>query len=297
MGFWKRAVSRLNPIAPFSAAKDSLGEGGRLNRLVGNLSGQTGRRQQRNDVSAAADQATGYTTSGYGSARTALGEGRTASSNTLRGGFQRAHGYYDTPDMTSAREVMAKRARGEGGYGADTVATMKASVGDEYGLALRDTQNALRSYYGDSAAPGMAGENLVMGANLAGQNRAKGTRDIDVGNALLALDQQTGGVNYLAQEAGQRAGLSTQEANALAALESQYGINVANLSTEEAQMLAQIAIGKGINFAQTRSTMNYWPDIIKAGAQAGAAAMSGGASIPVGGAADAAGSVNLPRPR
>ena len=177
---------------------------------------------------------------------------------------------------------------GKGGYGAETKGKMEANVGDEYGTSLRDMQNSVQSYYGDATAPGMTSESLAIGTRGLAQDRSRQFRDIDVGDALLAQEQQTGAIGSLYDEAGARGALETGEAGALSGitadetqaltnLASTYGVNMANLSQSEAELLANIILGKGANLAQTRDTTNYLMEIAKAGAEAGAAVAKGSA--------------------
>src|SRR3990167_4845745 len=273
--------------------------GGLVANQWGNLSGANARDKQRQDIERAAGEAGASITGGYGSARDHLTKARTEAEGVMRPGFARmrgeissgygrAKGFYDTPEIVASRQQLYQRALGKGGYGAETKAKMTATVGDEYGTGLRDMQNAVQSQYGDATAPGLTSESLAIGTRGLAQDRAKQNREIDIGDALLAQEQQTGAIGSLYGEAASRgaletgeagalAGISADETQALANLASTHGMNLATLSQSEAELLANIILGKGANLAQTRDTTNYLLEIGKAAVPIASAAMSGGA--------------------
>lgn len=254
---------------------------GFLSRVRDSITGAGGRRQARRDVRRGNEAATAYIQGAYPGARQSLTDSRNAARGEITGGYDRARGdvrtgfaaakgRYDAPEIVQSRQQLYQRMMGQGGYQPDQLEQMKAGAREEYGTLSRDLMTNLNSYYGDSAAPGLAGENLARGMTQLGADRARQTRDIDIRNADLIRQEQGSAIDALQREAGERAGideregaalgeLSQNEANILANLENTYGLNLANLTTEEAQLLASIAAGGGAQMAATRNTAGMMP--------------------------------------
>jgi len=319
---------------------------GFFSKVFDSLSGKNKRRAARRDISQSTDQAVGgikpgfqrardYTRQagadaknelqpGYTRARGQVSQGSQAAQSTTRAGFGKAkqraetglasaQGRYETPEMTTSRSELLSRVMGKGGYSPETLNAMKAGAREEFGTGLRSAEQALNSYYGESGAGGMAGENLALAASELGGQRGRAVRDIDIDNAMLQEKQQTGAIDTLQSEAGQRAGiderstellsglergeasalaglqtqeafrlagLSVDEAQGLASIAANVGLDLAGLSTEEATILANIYLGKGTNLAGTRDTTNWLGTVAVAGAEgaknAAASAGSGG---------------------
>lgn len=204
----------------------------------------------------AADEArTGFQTAredlgtGYDSARSQLEQGGSEALDTARSGFGEAKGFYNTPEMASSRAELYQRILGKGGLSEDTTNKIEGKVREEYGTGLRGTEQSLQSYYGDSGATGLAGENLARAASSLGANRANAVRDIETQNELLKRQEQTGAISSLQQETYQRAGLSSQEAEYVSGLEAKLAEGGANLTAQETNALSQLAAQEGITLA------------------------------------------------
>lgn len=296
-----------------------------FSKQVNSLTGKTGRDKAGRDIAAGADRATSlvsgaypkaqtymsdaYKTAsggikgGYGAARSSLGTGFNEAKSSAKGGYDlgigtiregygKAQGYYDSPEMVASRQELSNRILGKGGYSPETTEAMKASAREEFGSGLRGIEQTLGSYYGDSGASGMAGENFARAGTQMAGDRARAIRDIDIGNEQLRRGEQGAAIESVRSEASQRAGLSadearfisglqteqgrtigdimkdqgiamanlsTEEAQFLANLDYKYGAELANLTTEEATILANIATGKGAAMAGTRDTQGIMP--------------------------------------
>jgi len=230
---------------------------------------------------------------GYGSGRDQIESGSESVRGEIRGGFggamsriqegqAQAQARYDAPEIATSRAELLSRVMGKGGFSANTLDQMKAGAREEFGTGLRSAEQALGSYYGESGAGGLAGENLALAASELGGQRGRAVRDIDIQNAMLQEEQQTNAISSLYNEAGVRsgidekagaslaryeadqgrmlaesqtkeaftlAGLNVAESEALASIAAQMGVDLASLSAEEATVLANIMIGQATNAA------------------------------------------------
>lgn len=231
----------------------------------GDVLGYGARQKATRDVSRGYGEARRRIRETYPEAREKFRSEMERTRGEARKGFQKAQSYYETPGMVASREELFSRVLGKGGYSPETLEQMKASAREEAGTALRGAQGALQSYYGDAAAPGLAGENLARAAADIGETRARAIRDIDVGQAMLQEEQQTGAIRSLAEEAGARAGLTAQETEVLASLSEKLAAGEAQLTTDEAALLAQLDAAEGTAMAGTRNTGGLLGSILGGG--------------------------------
>lgn len=229
----------------------------------GSLTGRTGRQDAQDAINAGNAKASNELTGGPGSAS----GGIPAAKNELNTGFNAAKAQYQAPDVVSSRNELYSRVLGKGGLDSGTIGKLKANTIDQYGQAGKDVGTRLNSYYGDSSAPGLAGENLAKAQATLGANRASDLRGIDIGNAELARTEMTNAIPALKQFADTSAGLNVGQGQA-----------ESGLTTEEAAMLAQIASGGGAQLASLQDQTNYLPGIANMLIKGGTAAATGGKS-------------------
>lgn len=220
----------------------------------GDVLGYGARQQAGEDVRGGYQQARAHIAKTYPEARKKFRSEMEGARGEARTGFKKAQAYYDTPGMVASREELFNRVLGKGGYSPETLESMKAGAREEAGTSLRGAQQSLQSYYGDAGAQGMAGENLARAATDIGAARAGAIRDIDVGQAMLKEEQQTGAIRMQAEEAAARAGLSARETELLSDISVKLASGEAQLTTDEAALLAQLAAAEGTAMAGTRNT-------------------------------------------
>lgn len=156
-----------------------------------------------------------------------------ATKPVIQQGYAQARQKYQTPEMVATRGELYNRVMGKGGYSPEAVNTMKGNTIEQGGVQMRNVQNALSDRFGDSSGGGMTGENLSRALTTIGGTQAAGLRDIDVQNAKLAEEQQTGAIPMMTSDAATQAGFDTGEAGALA-----------GLTTEQAKALAEMLSSK-----------------------------------------------------
>ena len=244
--------------APFTAGASLLpGASNAADSVWGSITGRTGRQDAQDAVNAGNAKASNIISGGFPQAK-----------NEVSTGYGNAKAQYQNPDIVASRDQLYQRVLGKGGLDQGTVDKMKANTIDQYGQAGKDVGNRLQTYYGDSAAPGLAGENLAKAQASLGAERATDLRNIDVNNALLAHTDQTNAIPALKQFADTQAGLDVGQ-----------GTAQSGLTTEEAAMLAQIAAGGGAQLANLQDQTNYLPSIANMLIKGGSAAATGGKSM------------------
>jgi hypothetical protein len=200
-------------------------------------------------------KAANATTEGYGDAKNQLSSGMGDAINTAKNGFKDAQDRYDTKEMVASRGELYNRVLGNGGLSKDVMANKEAGVREEYGTGMRGAEQSLSQMYGDSTAQGLAGENMARAAADLGGKRANSIRDMEVGNAQLARTEQGNAINTLEGEAGARAGLSAQEAQAVSGLQEKLASGGANLTAQETTALSQIAAQQGTTVAELQEKL------------------------------------------
>jgi hypothetical protein len=195
------------------------------------------------------------TTSGYDTASGQLSSGMGTAIDTAKKGYDTAQGRYETTPMVASRQELYQRVLGNGGYDSGTLNSMKSGAREEYGTNARDLGNSLKTYYGDSSASGLAGENLAKGMTQLGEKRASAVRDIDVINAQLKEQQQTDAITSLNTEAYQRAGLDAREADMVSGLQRDLATGQAQLTAQETNMLAGLASQEGMTLADLQAKL------------------------------------------
>lgn len=231
--------------AGYQGAIDRVGSG---YRQAGDTA-RLGYQQARSDIGSLYGTARGDISGGYRAAMDRLNTGYDTGVSNLKEGYGKAQGYYDSPEMTRVRQELSNRIAGQGGFSPEVLEKMKAGTREEFGSGLRGVEQSLGSYYGDSGASGLAGENLARaGTELAGR-RASAVRDIDIQNAMLAEDEKTQAMQSMREEAYQRAGLSADEARNLATMETGRGQQLADLESRMGSGLAALASEEGAALA------------------------------------------------
>lgn len=280
-----------------------------VSHMVGEVTGSNARRQAQGDIAAGMARAEGETRPAYATAAKQLGDTRTAamdqirsgygnSRNDIASGFNAAQARYNSPEIVKSREELYQRVLGNGGYKPEQLEAMKAGAREEFGTAMREGIRNINPYMGDSGAGGAAGEGLGDFVAQIGGKRANAVRDIDINNAQLARREMTDAIGSLYNEAGDRAkldvdqgtalgGLSKAEADTLAQIESQTGLNLANLTTEEAQMLASMFTTGGSAIAGMRNIAGLMP-LLGGASQGAGAALGAKLAAPAAAAAPAA---------
>jgi hypothetical protein len=181
-----------------------------------------------------------------------LAAGMQEAQKNIKSGYKEAKDVYQEPGMVQSRQELYKRLSGQGGYTPGTVNAMKGNAIEQGGVQSRDVENALRDRYGDATSGGMTGENLARALTTIGGTRANALRDVDIQNAQLAEQQQTGAIGSLESDAaaraalatgqaGLQAGLTAEQAKALAEMES--GRNTANLTLGSQKGLLSSILG------------------------------------------------------
>lgn len=193
--------------------------------------------------------------SGTAQAKSELSSGMGKAIDTAKSGYEKAQGYYDTPEMVSTRNELYSRILGQGGMNEATLENERAKAREEYGTGLRGASDALSAFQGESSAPGLAGENLARAAAQLGTNRANAIRDINIANEQLKRQEQTGAMGMMEQEAGARAGLSAQEADAVSGLQEKLATGIAGLTTGETAALSQLAAQEGTTVADLKAKL------------------------------------------
>jgi len=201
------------------------------------------------------NQARQDTSTGYGTAQNQLTTGMNTAVDTAREGYKTAQGRYETEPMVTSRAELTQRALGKGGYDEGTLNAMKAGTREEYGTSARDLEKSLKTYYGDSSAQGLAGENLARGMTTLGEKRAGDVRDIDISNAQLIEQQQTDAITALNTEAYQRAGLDADEAQLVSGLQRDLATGTAQLTAQQTNMLADLAAREGTTLAELQGRL------------------------------------------
>lgn len=284
------------------------------------LTGKTGRDQAARDLAAGRDEARGLALSAFPQAKAELIDyaerGRKGFSDSvarsrlrsrsgfgdarreLTAGYDAAEAEYQTPEMLAASGEVAERVAGRGGFSDALLNSMKANAREEYGAAGRDIMQQTGRYRGDAYAPGQAAEGVGRGFAEIGRRRADAVRGIDLQDAALKEDQQTGAIAMTRDHAAVMASLklkrreglgsltlaeaendnalSEEERRYFASLEDMLGRSISGMTLDQAQTLAQIALGTSAQLAGTRDTKNYLPDLLAAGAKVGAAAYGAG---------------------
>ncbi len=173
----------------------------------------------------------------------------TSKYDASRGKVASAYGsakktYNESPGVVASRKELYDRVMGKGGYSPETVNSMKGNTIEQAGVQQRDVANSLNDRFGDASGGGMTGENLARAMTTIGANKANALRDVDIQNALLQEQQQTEAMpltfkdaaetgNYDINAALAEAGLTTEEAKALAELESSRASSNLQVGTQK----------------------------------------------------------------
>jgi hypothetical protein len=195
------------------------------------------------------------TTAGYGKAGQQLQTGGQEAIDTTRSGYSEAKGRYDAPEMVASRAELYNRILGKGGLSPEIEEQQKAKAREEYGTGMRGAMQGISQFQGDSAARGLAGENMARAATELGTNRANAVRDIGMRNAELARTEQTGAMEAMSRETLQRAGLDEREAAAVSDLQMKLAAGGADLTAQETNALANLASQEGITVADLQAKL------------------------------------------
>lgn len=185
------------------------------------------------------------TQTGFAKAQQQLATGGQQAQDTAKAGYKEAQGRYDTNEMVASRGELYNRVLGKGGLDAATMDKMRAGEVDAAGRSLKTAQRGISKMAGDSTAGGLAAENMGRVTAQVGADKAAALRGLDVENARLAREEQTGAMSALSQEAGARAGLSAQEAQYVSGLQEQLAQGTANLTQAQTTALADMAMQRG----------------------------------------------------
>ena len=216
----------------------------------------TGEKTAEDTAKSGFQTAKDTTEAGYDKASADYAAGGSAAVDTAKSGYDAAKAEYQDPNVVATNTELYSRILGQGGYSADQLAGMEAKTREEYGTGLKGAEQALSSYYGDSEARGMAGENLARSAADLGATRANSIRDIEVGNAQLAEQQQTDAMTASLNEAYQKAGLDADEAKTVSSLQEKIASGSAALTTAETNALASLAAQEGTTVAELQSKLS-----------------------------------------
>lgn len=195
------------------------------------------------------------TSAGYGAAGQQLRTGGQQAIDTAKSGYASAQKRFDSPEMVASRSEIYNRILGKGGLSPEIVNQQAAAAREEYGAGLRGATEAANAFQGEAAAPGLAQENIARAATTLGTNRANAVRDINMRNAELARQEQTGAMASAQSEALQRAGLDAQEAQVVSGLQEKLAEGGANLTAQETNALAQLAAQEGITVADLQQKL------------------------------------------
>ena len=186
-----------------------------------------------------------------GRAANQMQENYDKASKGIQEGYGKAKQEYNqNPGVVQSRQELYQRVMGKGGYDENTLNKMKAGSIEQAGVQARDVKNALSDRFGDSQGGGITGENLARALASIGANKANALRDIDVGNAQLAEQQQSEAIPQTLSEAQGQAGLNIGEATANA-----------GLTTEMAKALAELYSAQGGSNLQVGTQKNLLQSI------------------------------------
>jgi hypothetical protein len=227
---------------------------------------QKGYASARPELKAGMEDATktakqGYDTSydiaktGFANAANQLQQGGQEAIGTAKSGMQAAQGQFETAPMVQTRGELVQRLLGQGGYQPGTLAMMKAQEAEQAGQTMKNVQRSVSKQAGDATAGGLAAENVARGAAQVGADKAAALRNIDIENAKLAEEQQTGAIGALEQEATTRAGLSADEAKLVSDLQEQLATGTANLTNDQTKAMADMAAKRGESLAQLQKDL------------------------------------------
>jgi len=192
---------------------------------------------------------------GFASAADQLRTGGQEAIGTAKSGMQAAQGQYETQPMVASRQELYNRVLGKGGLDEATLAQMRAGEIEQAGSALKGAERGISKFAGDAGASGLAAENAARAAAQIGATKAAGLRDINVGNAQLARQEQTGAMSALGQEAQARSALSADEAKLVSGLQQQLATGTANLTNDQTKALSDIATRRGESLSQLQKDL------------------------------------------
>lgn len=192
---------------------------------------------------------------GFARAGEQLQQGGQEAIGTAKSGMAAAQGQFETAPMVQTRQELVQRLLGQGGIDPNAIAAMKAQETEQAGQTMKTAQRSISRQAGDATAGGLAAENAARAAAMVGGQKASALRGIDIEQAKLAEEQQTGAIGALSQEAQTRAGLSSQEAQLVSGLQQQLATGTANLTNDQTKALADIAAQRGESLAKLQSDL------------------------------------------